>query len=104
MWWESFVKLILRQTFTWEGTTRRRDRQTMENFCYEVLNNLLRAPTDHLTKATKLKHMKAKFTRLHHEEYKLPFLNNAERDSIRYENPSLYHLIRARKRQETRML
>jgi len=48
--------------------------------------------------------MKAKITRLHHEEQKRPFLNNTERGRIGQENPSVYHLIRARKRQETRML
>jgi len=74
----------------------------MENFYYEVLYNLIRAQTDHATKATTLKHMKAKITRLHHEEQKRLFLNNADRDRIDDESPSLYHSIRARKRQETR--
>jgi len=58
-------------TFIWEGNMRRRDRRTMENFYYEVIRNLLRAPTDHATKATTLKQMKAKITRLHHEEQKV---------------------------------
>jgi hypothetical protein len=39
----------------------------MENFYYEVIYNLLRAPTDHATKATTLKHTKVKIT-LHHEQ------------------------------------
>jgi len=76
----------------------------MENFYYDVIHNLFRAPTDHATKATILKHMKANITRLHHEEQKRLFLNNAECDRIDDENPSLYHLIRAQKRQETIML
>jgi len=80
MWWEMYVKRMLRQTFIWEGTMRRRDRRTMENFCYEVKRNLLRAQTDHAIKATTLKHMKAKITRLRHEEQKSLFLNNDERD------------------------
>jgi len=78
MWWERHVKRMLRQTFTWEGTMRRRDRRTMENFYYELINNALQTPSDHATKATKLKQMKAKITRLHHEEQKRLFLNNAE--------------------------
>jgi len=65
----------------------------MENFYYQVIHNLLRAPTDHATKATTLKHMKTKITRYHHEEPKRLFLNNRER--IDDENPSLYHLVRA---------
>jgi len=62
MWWKRYVKRMLRQTFTWEGTMRRCDRRTMENFYYEVTHNLLQTPSDHVTKATTLKQMKAKIT------------------------------------------
>ena len=93
---------MLRQTFTWEGTTRRRDRRTMENFYSEVIYNLLRAPRDHASEATILKHMKPKITRLHHEQQKRLFLNNADRGRTDDNSPSLYHLTRARKRQERR--
>ena len=83
---------------------RIRDRRTMENFYYEVIHNILRTPTDHATKATTIKQMKAQITRLHHEEQKCLFLNNAERNRIDDESTCLYHLIMARKRQETRTL
>jgi len=46
--------------------------------------------------------MKSKTTRLHHEEQKRLFLNNADRGRTDDNSPSLYHLIRARKRQERR--
>jgi len=74
----------------------------MENFYYEVINNVLQTPSDHATKATKLKQMKAKITRLHHEEQKRLFLNNAERDRLEDESPTVYHLIRKRERQTAR--
>ena len=61
---------MLRQTFTWEGVTRRRDRRSLENFYYEVIYNLLQTPADHATTAITLKHLKAKITRLHYEEQK----------------------------------
>jgi len=48
--------------------------------------------------------MKVKITRLRHEEQTRLFLTIAERDRIDGENPSLYHLLRARKRQEIRIL
>ena len=51
-------------------------------------------------KATILKQMKSKITRLHHEEQKRLFLNSADRGRIDDNSPSLYHLIRARKWQE----
>jgi len=63
-------------------------------------HTLLQTPADHATKAAKLKHLKAKITRLHHEEQKCLFLSNDDRDSLEGENLSLYHLLKARKRQE----
>ena len=94
MWWERYVKRMLRQTFTWEGAARRRDRLSLENFYYEAIYTLLQTPADHATKAAKLKHMKGKITRLHHEEQKCLFLSKDDRDSLERENPSLYHLLR----------
>ena len=58
---------------------------------------LLQTPADHATKAAKQKHLKAKITHLHHEEQKCLFLSNDDRDSLEGENPSLYHLLKARK-------
>ena len=74
----------------------------MENVYYEVIYNLLREPRDHARKATILKHMKSKITRLHHEQQKRLFLKNADRGRIDDNSPSSYHLIWARKWQERR--
>ena len=71
-------------------------------FYYEVIHNVLQTPSDDATKATTLKQMKAKITGLHHEEQKHLFVNNAERDRIENESPSLYHVIRTRKLQGAR--
>jgi hypothetical protein len=92
---------MLRQTFTWEGAARRRDRRLLENFSYEAINNLLQTPGDHATTTITLKKMKAKITRLHSEEQKRLFLNNDGRDGLEGKEPSLCHLLKARKRQET---
>jgi len=100
MWWERYVKRMLRQTFTWEGAARRRDRRSLGNLYYEEIYTL-QTPADHATKAAKLKHLKAKITPPHHEEQKCLFLSKDDRDSLEGENPSLYHLLKARKRQES---
>jgi hypothetical protein len=73
----------------------------LENFYYEATYKLLQTPADHATKAAKLKHLKAKVTRLHHEEQKCLFLSNEDRNRLEGENPSVYHLLKARKRQES---
>jgi hypothetical protein len=71
------VKSMLKQTFTWEGAARRRDRPDLENFYYEVIYALLQTPIEHAAKATKLKELKANITRLHHEEQRSRHLNNS---------------------------
>jgi len=48
--------------------------------------------------------MKSKISRLHHEEQKRLFLNKADRGRTDDNSPSVYHLIRARKRQDRRTL
>ena len=53
--------------------------------------------------AITLKQLKAKFTRLHHLEKQWIFLDNDEHDMIEAEEPFLYHIIRARKRQDPRI-
>jgi hypothetical protein len=101
LWWERYVKRMLRQTSTCEGLARRRDRRSLENFYYEAIYTLLQTPSDNTTKVAKLKHLKDKIIRLHHEEQKYLFLSNDDRDRLEGENPSLYHLLKARKRQES---
>jgi len=54
--------------------------------------------------AITLNQLKAKITRLHHLEKQWILLDNDEHDMIKGEKPSLYHLIRARKRQDARIV
>jgi hypothetical protein len=102
LWWERYVKRMLRQTFVWEGAARRRDRRSLENFYYEGIYALLQTPADHAAKAAKFKQFKAKITRLHHEEQICLFLSNDDRDMLEGENPSNYHLLKTRKRHESK--
>jgi hypothetical protein len=98
MWWEHYVKCMLRKHFTWEGTDRRRDRRVMENSYYEAINATLRAQSDYDTTTIMLKRLKAKFYRLHHEKQRRLFINTRVHDRLDDESPTLYHFIRARKR------
>jgi len=102
LWWERYVKRMLKQTFTWEGAVRRRDRRDLENFYYEVIYALLQTPIGHAAKATKLKQLKTQITRLHHEEQRSRHLNNDDRDRLEGENTRLYHILKTRKRQESK--
>jgi hypothetical protein len=102
MWWERYVKRMSRKLFTWEETERRCDRRAMEDFYYEVINTMLCAQYDHEANTITLKSLKAKITRLQHEEQRRLFINTGEEDRVDEETPTLYHFIRARKRHVSR--
>jgi len=65
---------------------------------YEVIYSILTNSPDHERTAMTLKHLKTKITRLNNVERQSICLDNDERDRIEGEEPSLYHLIRAKKR------
>jgi hypothetical protein len=104
IWWERCVKPAIRHIFIREGTERKHDRITLENFYYNAIYNILNEPTEHETTAITLKHLKAKITRLHHAELRRILLDNCEQDALEGEEPSIYHILKARKRQVARMV
>ena len=103
-WWGRYVKRMVRQIFTSEGTGRRRDRQTLENFYYDAICTVLQADTITDSSYVTLKTLKAKIVRLHMEPHKRLFLHMDEQDKFEDETPSLYHLLKLRKRQESRTI
>ena len=67
-WWERYVKPMLKRNFQREGTERRRERRTLENFYYAAIYDTLDAPMDPARKAITLKRLKAQITNLHYQE------------------------------------
>jgi hypothetical protein len=76
-------------------TTRRRDGQTRENL-YNVLQDANQQDKTFVT----LKKLKGKIVRQHAPLHR-PLLHNDDEDKIVYENPSLYHTPKLRKRQDS---
>ena len=103
-WWGHYVKRLVRQLLTSEGTNRCWDHQTLENFYYDALYTVLHADTITDRSYVTLKKLKAKIVRLHQEPQKLLFLHTNEQDKCEDEMPSLYHVLRLRKRQESRTI
>ena len=89
---------------TGKGTERKHDIIILENFYYNAICNKLNEPTNHETTSITLKHFKAKITRLHHAELRRILLDNGEQDVLEGEEPSIYHILKARKRQVARMV
>jgi hypothetical protein len=74
----------------------------MESFYYEAIHSILRDNTTGTPTSTKLKELKAKIIRLHGVEQQKRLLDIGEQDRLTTEIPSIYLLIRTKKRQETR--
>ena len=71
---------MVRQLFTSEGTNRRRDRQTLENFHYDAIYTVLQDATLTDTTYVTLKKLKAKIAGLHHEPKQRLFLRAEDQD------------------------
>ena len=103
-WWVHYVKRKIRALFTKEGTDRNYDRVTMENFYYAAIYDLLRDPGHDASKLTALRGLKAKIVRLNSSHRKRLLVDTSDQDRIAGEVPSLYHLIKTRRRQESRLI
>jgi len=103
MWWGRYAKRMMRKIFIQEGTSRRRDRQTLENFYYEAIYTALQEDNLRDTTFLKLKQLKAKIVRMYHEPHQL-FLDNDDQNKMEDEEPSLHHLLKRHKSQESRMV
>jgi hypothetical protein len=95
---------MMSQIIIQEGTSRRRDRQTLENFYYEAIYTALQEDNLRDTTFITLKQLKAKIVRLYHETHHHLFLDNDDRNKMEDEEPSLHHLLKRHKRQESRMV
>jgi len=76
----------------------------MENYYYAVIYDLLQAPIHDAARMTVLKEIKAKKIRLNSNLRQRITIDATEKDRAGGEEPSLYHLIKVRKRQSSRVI
>jgi hypothetical protein len=86
------------------GAEDKRDRKNLENFYYATLCDILQSPMSHEEKATHPRHIEAKITLLHHHERRKVLLANAEGEYMECKEPSLYHYIKAKRRNDACMV
>ena len=100
LWWDRFVKRMIRQTFQRESTECRHDRIAMENFYYSAIYQVLQAPENHVKEATALKRFNTKIVQLNSVQQQGILLDNGDQDRIVGEELSIHHFIKAIKRQK----
>jgi hypothetical protein len=76
----------------------------MENFYYECLYDVLRDTTPHIAKSAVLKQLKAKSARLYPSRVQGVMIENEDQNMLLGKNPSLFHLLKMRKRGEARVI
>ena len=76
----------------------------MEYLYYTAIYDVLQGTYQHAQKITALKKLKAKLARLNNKHRKKIMVDIVDRDTMKGENSSLHHIIRARKRQHRRMV
>jgi hypothetical protein len=99
------TKKEIRQTFIREGAGRKRDHKELENFYYATIYEIINKTTDNKQTSIALKRIKAQIVRLHNKELQSIFLDNNEQERINEEEPTIYHIIKAKKkRQKARII
>jgi hypothetical protein len=76
----------------------------VENFYYDAIYTLLDADKDSRDKMLQMKYLKAKILRLKSAHYKSMQLDVRANNDYRDEQPSLYQLLKTRKRQRQRTI
>jgi len=102
--WTQFVKKRIKRLFIQEGTEQNSNRRRMEDFYYGVIYDIVRQAGQNSDKMTKLNCLKAKIIRLNNTYQQRVMLNNSEQDRAEGETPTIHHIIKSRKRQETRTI
>ena len=102
--WEHHVKRKVKYLFVRERTERKLDCNRMENFYYATIYNILQEPVTYNQKIATLKKMRAKIVWLSSTFHQRTIMDTGEHDKTLGETPSLYHIIKLRKRQNSRTI
>jgi hypothetical protein len=102
MWWERGVKPQLQRLLRREKADKQAAWKSMANHLHECINDIIRSNRSPPDKFLALKRYKAKLI-LHHVEMRRAVLQDvAPKDRGTGEEPTLYHSLKQRRRQEVR--
>ena len=102
IWWERCVKKSLCQLIRRAETERYADHRKMENHLYQCIYDILRTEKPEAKKYEILKRYKAKIVCLHARKMEKLMLDIDKQDKIEDEEPSLFHILKRRKRCKAR--
>ena len=100
LWWARYVKGQIKRAFTHKGAEQRRERSNTENFYYEAMYAAIRGGVVTAKIHETLKGLKAKILRLYNVPNQRFFLGSEVHDHLAGEQPSLYHVLKQRRRKQ----
>jgi hypothetical protein len=103
-WWERCVKKRLRTFISKQMAERNADYRHMENHLYTYMYEVLNSAETHEEKLRKLNGFKAKIMHLHANRTDRIMMDQAGHETLTNEPPSLFHLIKQKKRREKRTI
>ena len=101
-WWERQVKPNIRRLARRVETEKHRMHKLMENHLYECLYDIIQANIPEAEKYSHLQKYKAKIVRLNARKREHLLLDTHPYDRLDDENPSLYQILKIKKRQAAR--
>jgi hypothetical protein len=102
MWWTRYVKGKIKQLFASEGAERKRDLTRLENFYYDAMYMAICDVENIQTLHDALEDLKGKIKRLHYRPNQRLFLGAEEQVKQNEEQPTLFHMLKKWKRDQTR--
>ena len=101
-WWERQVKPNVRRLARRVATEKQRTHKLMENHLYDCIYDIINANIPEAAKYIPLQKYKAKIVRLNAQKREQLLLDTHPYDRLDEENPSLYQVLKIRKRQAAR--
>jgi len=98
------VKRKMKTLWIREGTEKNQDRNKMEVFYYKAIYDVLQGTAQQAQKIRMLKKLKTKLICLNNKHRQKMMVDIGDQDRMKGENPSLHQIIKARKRQNRRMI
>jgi hypothetical protein len=102
-WWATYVKVRIQRFFKEYGRESAREKRNKKNY-YACIYDLLREPPGNAEVATRLKIIKAKICALQDTKTHRITIDYWEPELLQTERPTLYHLRRAQRRQQGRLI
>ena len=102
IWWTRYIKQQLKRFFMHEGAIRRRDKESLENYYYTIIYEVMANETIPERLHNKINVIRNKIMNIRLYNTRPYFFTSPDQQLQNEEHPTLYHIMKIRKRQQSR--